>query len=211
MVEPHYDSVYILSFTSGTTGNPKGVKTTHRMIMTNQIAVNYALDKYGIGIHENDTAISYLPYAHVFEQANLANSLMFGMKFGYYSGDPLKIVTEDLPALKPTIFPGVPRLYNRLYGVIMGKLKAAAGCKGWLVSQALQTKMANVERDGTLTHGCYDRVIFSKLAQVLGGRVRIMVTGSAPLAKEVFNFFRVAFSSQLIEGYGMTESGGASC
>jgi long-chain acyl-CoA synthetase len=59
------------------------------------------------------------------------------MRCGYYSGDVLKIITEDLPILKPTFFPGVPRLYNRMYGSIQAKINAAAGCKGWLISNAL--------------------------------------------------------------------------
>lgn len=132
------------------------------------------------------------------------------MKIGYYGGDVTKIVSEDLPALKPTFFPAVPRLFNKLYSVIAAKMQANAGCKAWLVQNALDTKLANLERDGTLHHGCYDRVIFSKVAAVLGGNVKKMLTGSAPLSKEVMNFFKVAFSTQFYEAYGMTETSGAS-
>jgi long-chain acyl-CoA synthetase len=157
-----------------------------------------------------DTYISYLPYAHIFEQILYAEALVEGMRIGYYSGDILKIVSEDLPVLQPTFFPAVPRLFNRMYGLMQDKLKAASGgCKGWLVGQAFETKLANLERDGTVTHGCYDSLVMKKVAAALGGKVNKMLTGSAPLSKEVMNFFKVAFSSQFIEGYGMTETTGA--
>ena len=99
---------------------------------------------------------------------------------GYYSGDPAKIV-EDCGLLQPHFFPSVPRLYNKIYGKISGGMNAATGCKGWLVNKALTAKRANYARNGSLTHGCYDKLVFKKVKKLLGGRVRNMVTGSAPI------------------------------
>lgn len=115
-MEPKYDDCYMLSFTSGTTGYPKGVKLTHKMMMNCITSINLHFGEFRFT--EQDTYISYLPYAHIFEQVLYGQSIIFGMKMGYYSGDVLKIVAEDLPILKPTFFPGVPRLFNRLYGVL---------------------------------------------------------------------------------------------
>lgn len=67
---------------------------------------------------QDDVFISYLPAAHSFEQALQAIANITGMRTGFYGGDPLKLVAEDLPALKPTFFPSVPRIYNRIYGKI---------------------------------------------------------------------------------------------
>lgn len=135
-------------------------------------------------------------------------SCVYGMKIGYYSGDILKIVSEDLPILKPTFFPAVPRLFNRFYGVMQDKIKKADGCKGWLIHKAFESKLANLERDGSIHHPCYDRLVMKKIAQALGGNVTKMLTGSAPLSKDVMNFFKVAFSAQFLEAYGMTETCG---
>lgn len=112
----------MLSFTSGTTGNPKGVKLTHKMILNCCTSVNLHFGNT-LQFNETDTYISYLPYAHIFEQTLYCQSLMSGLKIGYYSGDVLKLISDDIPVLKPTFFPGVPRLFNRLYGVLQEKIK----------------------------------------------------------------------------------------
>jgi len=135
---------------------------------------------------------------------------VYGLKFGYYSGDITAIVREDLPVLKPTFFPAVPRLFNRMYGLMQDKLKLASGCKGWLVQQAFAAKEAQLEATGMCTHGFWDSMVMKKLAAALGGNVKKMLTGSAPLSKEVMNFFKVAMSTQFFEAYGMTETAGGS-
>ena len=132
------------------------------------------------------------------------------MRIGYFSGDILKILPEDLPVLKPTFFPAVPRLYNRIYGVMQSKIKQVTGCKAWLIERAFAAKIAALNESGTVHHGCYDALVFKKMSAVLGGNVRAMLTGSAPLAKDVMDFFKVVFSSQFVEAYGMTETTGGS-
>jgi long-chain acyl-CoA synthetase len=101
-------------YTSGTTGDPKGAKMTHRGFVGIQSLVEYI----GLNLVETDTSISYLPYAHIFEQACFVFSLARGFSHGYYSGDPLKLV-EDIQTLKPTFFATVPRILNRVHGKIM--------------------------------------------------------------------------------------------
>lgn len=110
----------MFSYTSGTTGDPKGVKLTHQMLVQTCSSVSYTLGNQPF--NEADTYISYLPAAHSFEQALFATTLIHGMKCGYYNGDPLKMIAEDLQVLKPTFFPSVPRLYNRIYGKIKDAL-----------------------------------------------------------------------------------------
>ena len=107
---------------------------------------------------------------------------MCQLKIGYYQGDPLKLI-EDCGVLKPAIFVSVPRLFNRIYGKIKGNFDAATGCKKWLVEKGLATKIAALQFDGSLTNAVYDSMIFSKVAALLGGNVRLMLTGSAPIDK----------------------------
>ena len=132
------------------------------------------------------------------------------MKIGFYQGDPLKLV-EDVGVLKPVSFPSVPRLFNRIYSKIKGNFDAATGCKKWLVDWALATKIAALQHDGSVTNSCYDKMIFSKVAALLGGKVRSMATGSAPIDKQVLDFLKVVFCCPIREGYGLTESATAGC
>lgn len=116
VVEPKTEDIYMLSFTSGTTGDPKGVKLSHYMMMNVVTACqhNYCHCK----LDNKDVYISYLPYAHIVEQFFYAISIVDGLQIGYYSGDVHKMLTEDLPVLKPTLFPSVPRIWNRFYSII---------------------------------------------------------------------------------------------
>lgn len=139
-----------------------------------------------------------------------AASLVNKIATGFYQGDPLKL-TEDCQVLKPAFFPSVPRLYNRIYGKITSTLEQAGSCKKWLIDKALATKQANLAATGATTHGCYDKLVFSKTAAILGGNVRKMVTGSAPIDKAVLEFLKVAFCCPVLEGYGLTESAAGSC
>ena len=88
-------------------------------------AVMHRFSKYGYGLDHNDSYLSYLPLAHVFEQLLFAMSTIYGIQCGFFGGDALKMVAEDMPALKPTFFVSVPRVFNRIFGVIQDKLNAA--------------------------------------------------------------------------------------
>mmetsp|Transcript_72025 Transcript_72025/g.99854 ORF Transcript_72025/g.99854 Transcript_72025/m.99854 type:complete len:117 (-) Transcript_72025:1070-1420(-) len=110
--EPKPSDVYGLSYTSGTTGDPKGVKSTHQgLLSTVKSILNF------MNIDSEDVFISYLPYTHVFEQSMCILSFLRGCKVGYYQGNPAKIM-DDLAVLQPTVFPSVPRIWNRIYSTI---------------------------------------------------------------------------------------------
>ena len=197
------EDVYIFSYTSGTTGDSKGVKLAHRNIIASVIT----LRDY-IPFEADDICISYLPYPHSFEQALTCLTCMAGSRIGYYQGNALKL-TEDCQALKPTFFPSVPRLYNKIYGTIKAKFDEATGCKKWLINSGLASKTANAA-NAVYTSGCYDMLVFNKIRAILGGQVRNMVTASAPIDLEVLDFLKVCFCCPILEAYGLTEvSGGA--
>lgn len=105
----------------------------------------------------------------------------------------------------------MPRLYNRIYTKIRTGIDEASGCKGWLAKTALSTKISNVRTNGSVTHGCWDSLVFkSKFAALLGGKVKFMVTASAPIDPNVLELLKVAFCCPVIEGYGLTETSGGS-
>ena len=212
ITEPGPDDCPMFSYTSGTTGDPKGVKLTHQMLVGTAAAVKISTEfnNPGGGISPSDTYISYLPSAHSFEAALFATSICFGQRCGYFGGDILKLVKEDLPMLQPTFFPSVPRLFNKIFGQIQANFAAAGGVKGWLIKKAVAAKQANLKASGTCTHGFYDKVVFKKVKALVGGNVRIMLTGSAPISAEVLDFLKICFCCYIYEGYGMTETSAGS-
>jgi acyl-CoA synthetase (AMP-forming)/AMP-acid ligase II len=127
-------------------------------------------------------------------------------------GDATKLV-DDIGALKPTLFIGVPRVFDRIYGGISAQIAAGSALKklifGYAFSRKLSFLQGGVPQDKASP--LFDRIVFSKVKQRLGGRVRIIVSGGAPLAPHVEEFLKVAMCSPVVQGYGLTETCAASC
>lgn len=132
------------------------------------------------------------------------NSAYSGCRIGYFRGD-LLLLMDDIAELKPTFFPTVPRLLNRIYAKVVASTIDAPGLVGKLARRGVATKLANLEAGKGVNHPLWDRLLFNKVKMALGGNVQAILTGSAPIAKEVLNFLRVAFGCIILEGYGATE------
>ena len=192
-----------LCYTSGTTGKPKAAKVSHR-----QLAIAAGCLQLGQEQSDDDELmISYLPLAHIYERILEAFALRAGAAIGYFSGDVTRLI-EDAQVIKPTFFPGVPRVFNRIAGQIMAQADGP-GLKGKLLRTAIAAKIANHDKYGTVTHAFYDRVVFKKVKMVLGGRVKIITSGSAPIRPSILKLLRVCFCCEVREGYGQTENAGA--
>jgi long-chain acyl-CoA synthetase len=111
--------------------------------------------------------------------------------------------------LKPTIFASVPRLWNRLYDKVNATIRDEGGLKQKLFNMGFSSKQDGLKSGGPPTSGFWDMLIFSKLKARLGGRVRLMVTGAAPLSEEVYRFLQIAFCVPVLQGYGLTETAAA--
>jgi long-chain acyl-CoA synthetase len=153
------------------------------------------------------TTISYLPYTHAFEQQVETVCIITGCKIGYYQGSPLKLV-EDCGLLKPTTFPSVPRLFNKIYGKITAQFKNFSGVKRWLVERAVADKTKMIAEGPIYKHKLFDFLVFNKIKNLLGGKVEQMITGSAPIDGEVLSFLKVCIGAPMTEGYGLSESAG---
>ncbi|KAF9578145.1 Long chain acyl-CoA synthetase 7 peroxisomal [Lunasporangiospora selenospora] len=127
-----------------------------------------------------------------------------GGKIGYFRGDIL-LLMEDIQELRPTFFPAVPRLLNRVYAKLVSATIEAPGLVGALARRGVAAKLANLAAGKGVTHPLWDRLLFNKIKMALGGRVQVILTGSAPIAKEVLSFLRIAFGCVVLEGYGSTE------
>lgn len=193
-----------ICYTSGTTGKPKGVVLTHQNILASAYSIRYlALNQKFPLLNKNDVHISYLPLAHVFERVIIHHLIMGNCRIGFYQGDTTKLL-DDIQILRPTIFISVPRIFNKLYHSVMAKVKETGGLKQKLFFKAYEKKQKNLN-NGIQKHFFYD-LIFKKIRQRLGGRVRMIFSGSAPLETRVLDFLRICFSCPVFEGYGQTET-----
>ncbi|CAK4628752.1 hypothetical protein LEN26_018529 [Aphanomyces euteiches] len=204
---PTLEDIYCLIYTSGTTGNPKGVPLTHRNVLCQCVALHERIAEGpgAVPFTKDSVHLSYLPLAHSMEHMVHANIILHGACIGMYQGNTLKLV-DDLVALRPTFFATVPRLLNKMYDKIVNGANAAGGFKAWLFNVAKDTKLANLKQ-GYRRHAIFDALIFSKVQQKLGlDRCTFIATGSAPLATDVMDFFRILFNCPIHEGYGQSET-----
>lgn len=115
----------------------------------------------------------------------------------YFSGDVQKL-KDDLALVKPTVFVSVPRLFSRFYDVLKQKFSELTGWTKTALEYALQTKISNLKSTGSYQHRVYDKIFFAKTKEALGGRCRLMISGSAPLLPEVQRFLKVVLCAPLV-------------
>uniref|UniRef100_A0A8C7PTX9 Long-chain-fatty-acid--CoA ligase n=1 Tax=Oncorhynchus mykiss TaxID=8022 RepID=A0A8C7PTX9_ONCMY len=191
---PTPDDLALICFTSGTTGNPKGGMLTHGNVIANCAAF--------IKITElTDTLPFRLPPPHT-TSVRQGVILVHGARIGYFQGD-IRLLMDDLKTLQPTVFPVVPRLLNRMFDKIFGQ--ANTPLKRWLLVFASRRKHAEMMNGVVRKDSLWDKLIFQKVQNSLGGRVRLMITGAAPVSPTVLTFLRAALGCQFYEGYGQTE------
>jgi len=195
------ETIATFCYTSGTTGVPKGAMIPHRGLLSDVSALKIT----DADIKETDVHLSYLPLAHVMERVFFTACMLKNVAVGFFSGNAQKVM-EDAQLLKPTIFIGVPRVYQRVYEGITGKIPKLGFVQRKLAETAIAAKTAAFKSSGSLTHSVWDRLIFNKFKNALGGRVRLMLTGSAPIDAQVLAFLKICFCCPIIEGYGQTEN-----
>ncbi|KAJ1946847.1 medium-chain fatty acid-CoA ligase faa2, partial [Linderina pennispora] len=188
-----------ISYTSGTSGNPKGVLSTHGQFMKSANAVRLVITLV------RPVTFSLIPLAHCFERLVSYFTLSKFGCIGYYSGKVPNFL-EDIQALKPTLFAAVPRLLNRVYDKVSGAIGSATGIKGFLARTAVSHKLASFESSGSYRHALWDALVFNKVRAVLGGRIETLVVGSAPMDLEAIKFLQIAMCCVVIQGFGMTET-----
>ncbi|KAG6621302.1 putative long-chain-fatty-acid-CoA ligase [Phytophthora cinnamomi] len=200
---PKPEDLSTICYTSGTTGTPKGVLVTHANFVS---AVNAYRPM--IKANRDDVYFSFLPLPHVAERFLHAMMITEGAAIGFYHGSVARIL-EDVQALGPTVFVAVPRLMNRIFDQLKHKVTASGDTQQVeYFYRALDEK----KRLNLLKHDKYDAELFDRFQPVLGGRVRQILTGAAPITSEVKEFFQYVFGVPVLEAYGITEaSGGVAC
>jgi long-chain acyl-CoA synthetase len=201
------ENLATLIYTSGTTGRPKGVRLVH----DNWTYIALVQQATGL-ISPDDVQYLWLPLSHSFGRALLTGQLTVGFPMAV-DGRIEKIV-ENLPVVRPTIMAAAPRIFEKVYNRIVSTAKAAGGAKWrifqWAVAvgrEVSRLRQAGQEPGGVLKlkYSIADKVVFSKVRERFGGRLRGCVSGSAPLAREIAEFFDAA-GIPIFEGYGLTET-----
>ena len=202
------DDLFTIIYTSGTTGPPKGCMLSNRNYYVMASVVDRMEETY---YHPDDVMLLYLPLAHNYGRLMLLLGAHIGFTIAFLA-DPLR-VAEALPQVRPTLLPSVPRVYEKVHSAVLARFDAAAGTKRRLIDWALPIgrEVSRLEGEGKpvpaglrAKHRVADRLVFSKVREPFGGRLRMPGSGGAPLAKEIIEFFD-AIGLRISEGYGLTE------
>ncbi len=201
-----------LIYTSGTTGRPKGCMLTHGNF---RYELQAALDELPeLFASENSSTLLFLPLAHVFARIIQVGAIRAGAKLGHTAD--VKDLVAHLGTFQPTFVLGVPRVFEKVFNTASGK--AYADGKGKIFDRAAQTAMAYSRALDTgkpglglrARHALFDKLVYGKLRDALGGHTEYAISGGAPLGERLAHFYR-GIGVTIIEGYGLTETTAALC
>jgi long-chain acyl-CoA synthetase len=202
------DDLFTIIYTSGTTGPPKGCMLSH----ANYYEMATVVDRMETSYYRpDDVMLLYLPLAHNYGRLMLLLGAHVGFTIAFLA-DPLR-VAEALPQVRPTLLPSVPRVYEKVHSAVVARFDSATGAKRKLIDWSLPIgrEVSRLESEGApipgglkTRHRLADRLVFSKVREPLGGRLRMPGSGGAPLSKEIIEFFD-AVGVRISEGYGLTE------
>lgn len=216
LARPHEsrpDDLLTICYTSGTTGEPKGAMLTHANIMSNVAA---AIERFSIS--ERDRLLSFLPLCHMFERTcGYYTMLLAGATIAY--AESLQTVTEDIRLVRPTLLIIVPRVLEKVYSAVTERVLGGPALNRFLMRATLRATSRCARYRARheapplwlrIWRWKLDKLVVSKLRKLGGGRIRLLVSGSAPLEKRIARTFR-NLGFNLIEGYGLTETSPVVC
>ena len=200
------DTIMTICYTSGTTGNPKGVMLSQRNLIS---VLETVIRDSSVPLDEFGTHISFLPLAHIFERMVISGFMGVAAKIGFVSGSIKTTLMEDMNLLGPTLLFTVPRVLQTIRKKIFDGFDALNTWKKKLAYKAYHTKLENYKKYGIITHAFYDQLVFKKIRAMFGNRLKTILCASAPMPKELADDFKVILSIPIIEGLGMTELAGS--
>jgi long-chain acyl-CoA synthetase len=201
------DDLFTIIYTSGTTGPPKGCMISHR----NYYAMAAVSDRMESHYRPDDVMLLYLPLAHNFGRLMHLSGAYVGFTIAFLP-EPLR-VGEALLEVRPTVLPSVPRVFEKVHTAVQARFDEATGLRRRLIDWSLPIgrEVSRLHAEGkpvprtlALKHRIADRLVFSKVRERVGGRLRLPISGGAPLAPEIAEFFD-AIGIRILEGYGLTE------
>lgn len=201
------NDIATLIYTSGTTGEPKGVMLSHGNILSNVIDAG---EKYSFS--ERDVPLSVLPLSHVFERGAMYLYIFNGMAVHY--AESIDKVADNLREVRPTIFVGVPRIFEKVYAKAKLLASQSSGLKEKIFDWAIDVgkefalkreKGETISVFSAIKHSIADKIVFAKFREFFGGRLRFCITGGAALSDDIYLIFNGAGVS-IMQGYGLTET-----
>ncbi|MDX3103912.1 long-chain fatty acid--CoA ligase [Nonomuraea angiospora] len=205
------DDLATLIYTSGTTGRPKGVELTH----DNWLYVSEAVRKLGL-LSPSDLHFLWLPLSHSF--GKLLEVVMIDIGVPTAIDGRLDKIAENLGAVRPTFMAAAPRIFEKIHNTVVATVRREGGIKLRIFDWAKQTGIrvvrarqrgADIPVTTRVEHAVADRLVFAKLRDRFGGRIRFFISGAAPLSQDIAEFFDAA-GLTILEGYGLTESSAGS-
>jgi long-chain acyl-CoA synthetase len=195
--EAKEDDIFSIIYTSGNTGTPKGVMLSHKNIVTQLHDINKLID-----LPKEEIALSLLPLAHIFERTVMSYYLSRGISI--YFVDDILNVANLMKVVKPTIMTAVPRLLEKIFNKIKTQISQKPFISRMIASFAFSYALKENMNKNSILFKIYDKVVYSKFREIFGSRVEKLVSGGAPLSKEIAQFF-VNIGVPVYQGYGMTE------
>nr|CAB3467071.1 unnamed protein product [Digitaria exilis] len=210
--EKKKSDICTILYTSGTTGEPKGVMIPNESLIANILSTDFVMKYVGEAFDQDDIYMSYLPLAHIFDRVFEESFIYHGSKIGYWQGDP-KLLVDDIAALRPTILCVVPRVLDKIYSGLTFKISSSGILKKTLFNTAYKLNNKLIIRKLARMHKgtkhekatpIFDKLVFNKVQvkEGLGGHLRVIVFAGAPLAMSVEEFFRVATCAYVVQVYG---------
>lgn len=196
---PEPEDTAVIMYTSGSTGTPKGCMLTERNI----IAGAAGFSCLGLGVQPGETFLSFLPLAHIYELVCEIICFAQGAAIAYARG-PIKYYLDDITTCHPTMITAVPRILNRIYDVMQDKVNKLPSLVQKIIRAIIHSKAVNAMQNRP--YSLLNEILLSKFHDALGGRLRLIVNGGAPVQPEVFEFLCAAITPNIIQGYGLTET-----
>jgi long-chain acyl-CoA synthetase len=202
------DDVATIVYTSGTTGPPKGCMLTHANLTSVVEVVREQLEPA-----PGDVTYVFLPLAHALTRVVQLFAIATGIECAYWRRDP-KLIVQDVAIIAPTHLPSVPRIFEKVHAAATSRVHEAGGLKlelfrwAFRVGRAVSARERRGRRPGRLLaaqHAIADALVLGKVRALFGGRLKLAITGAAPIDEEILEFFYAA-GVPVLEGYGMTET-----
>ncbi|KAK8866684.1 hypothetical protein M9Y10_009651 [Tritrichomonas musculus] len=193
------DDIGVIMYTSGSTGTPKGCVLTQSAI----VAGATGLGVVNMSDTPSDTFLSFLPLAHIYAMSVELMMYASGARVAFARG-PVKYLIDDIQAMQPTIIVAVPRVLNRIYDAMNEQISKLPSFLQTVIRKAIDIKAEKTRHN--IPHSLLsDMLLFSKFRAALGGRLRLIVNGGAPILDNVFRFLCATVTPNILQGYGLTE------